>query len=760
MKEAREMAWRIIFRTSIAAVCAIHAEIANAQNSAASSRTAGRYELGGSSHLEIAGLSLPAVEVAADGPIVAFTVDEAVLGSDLNGDGDTTDTVLHVYDATAGMVTNLRLAGEQPKVAGSTVAFKVYERDQGHTDLNGDGDRGDFVEFVYDAATRTTTNLGLATINVTDSNITPVLVPFLVWEAAEETDLNGDGDTDDFVVHVYDTRTHGVTNLGVASRTSFGNAVADGAILAIAVDESAQGTSDLNQDGDAADRVVFVYDANSLTLTNLGITNSDFGLPLQVRSENVIVNVAEAANVPIDLNGDGDTADIVPLVYDPQTGTIDNLGVSGRLFVSGSLGALFVSESDQGHADLNADGDTDDTILFAFDLTTHSLTNLHFAAARGSFGLSDDLIAWAVPEEASGGGDLNGDGDATDLVVHVFNPTDQTVTNTMLACPRQFAGSSTAVAVTATGNLAVFAVNESEQGMMDLNGDGDALDNVVHLFDVPSHSTHNLALALNSAEPAFNLQAAAGLAAFRVSENAQGDEDLNGDGDTLDRVVYVLDHTNGQLANTGLASRIEPILGANIVLVFVDEAAQGATDLDRNGSAADCCVLSAISPRTGSPCTAGTVNARNGGPAPVLRVNGATDLASAAPHSPITVSLAASPSGPSSARYALWVWRAASERDVTVFAPNGSRCGCLIAPSPLHPGQQPQPLFCLNGGLPIGPVCGGSHHPASAPRAPWSLIRSGGLAHPIALVFQGLLQDAANTPAPIAVTNAVRLEVL
>jgi hypothetical protein len=714
--------------------------------------------LGGASHLEIAGLGLPVVEVAADGPIVAFTVDEFALGADLNGDGDTWDSVVHVHDATTGMVTNLQLTGTDVQVAGSTVAFKVSEREQGNRDLNGDGDTDDIVEFIYDATTRTTTNLRLATISSQDSNTTQDVVPFLVWEAAAETDLDGDGDTSDFVVHLYDTRTHVVTNLGLATRYPY-LINAERTIIAMAVNEASQANSDLNGDGDTRDDVVFVYDMNSQVLTNLGIAQTPFDYALQVRGGNVVVSVSEGLQGHVDLNGDEDALDVVPFIYDTRTGTLDNFRVAGRLWISDSLGLLFVKESDQRNTDLNGDGDADDTVLFVLDTATHMLTNPGLAAAVGTFGLTSRLIAWAVPEEAQGGADLNGDGDATDLVVHVFDRSDQSITNTHLACSRLFAGSQIALTITASGSIAAFAVREFEQASTDLNGDGDANDEVVHLFDASTRTTQNLALAVGDIEVTIEIEGADDLLAFRVSEHAQGGTDLNGDGDTLDRVLFVYDTARGELLDTGLAMQTGPLASRGVVLAEVSERAQGAIDLDHDGDADDYHVLYAVSRRAGPPCSAGTIDYRNGAPVPVLRVNGASDTASVATGSPITVSLAASPSGPTSARYALWVWRAATERDVTVFAPNGSRCGCLVAPSPLHLGHHPQPLFCLNGGLPINAVCGGSHRLASPPRAPWSLTRATGLAHPITLVLQGVLQDLGSSASTVSATNAVVLSV-
>ena len=77
-------------------------------------------------------------------------------------------------------------------------------------------------------------------------------------------------------------------------------------------------------------------------------------------------------------------------------------------------------------------------------------------------------------ESAQGGTDLNGDGDATDFVVHVFNASNRQTTNLGLA--------ATSGSLQGDGQLLGFRVRETEQGNTDLNGDGDTNDDVLHVF--------------------------------------------------------------------------------------------------------------------------------------------------------------------------------------------------------------------------------------------------------------------------------------
>jgi hypothetical protein len=76
--------------------------------------------------------------------------------TDLNGDGDSDDDVLQIYDLVSGQVFNsgqavipCRLQACDPRVpyrvAGDTVTFLTLEADQGDDDLNGDGDPTDVI---------------------------------------------------------------------------------------------------------------------------------------------------------------------------------------------------------------------------------------------------------------------------------------------------------------------------------------------------------------------------------------------------------------------------------------------------------------------------------------------------------------------------------------------------------------------------------------------------------------------------------------
>lgn len=99
------------------------------------------------------------------------------------------------------------------------------------------------------------------------------------------------------------------------------------------------------------------------------------------------------------------------------------------------------------------------------------------------------------------------------------------------------------------GPLFVLTEAERHEGR-DLNGDGDAFDDVVSILD---------------------------------SETAG---DLNGDGDRLDTVAHVLDLRSGRLTNLGLATALAFPLNGPVSLLLVSEAGEGR-DLNDDGDAED-----------------------------------------------------------------------------------------------------------------------------------------------------------------------------
>jgi len=519
------------------------------------------------------------------GNFVAFRVNEFQQGrTDLNGDGDVGDPVLHLYNATTGAVTNVGLdASFQFQLRGNLVAFLVSELRQGNTDLNGDGDTNDVVLHVFNVSTGAVTNLGLAAGGI---QMNGNLVAFGVGESGQgNTDLNGDGDTNDFVLHLFDVTTGTTTNLGHAV---VGQYRLDDNLLAFVVDESRQGSTDLNGDGDTNDQVVHLFDATTGSTTNLGlatrlVTFVVGAQSFELRGGLLAFRVWESAQGNTDFNGDGDTIfDSVLHLFDASTGRLINLeldAVFGFQF-GGTLLAFGVSEPLQGRSQLNGDDDGDDVVIHVYNTATESTTNLGLSLDslnRMPFSwphirVQGNLVAFRVSEFEQGRTDLNGDG-LIRRIMSVFNAVDGTTTHLGIntAFRNQFA---------VQGDFVALQVHEFAQANTDLNGDGDTKDQVYHLYDSTTATTTNLGLAGLSNALGMVLQG--NLSAFPVNEFSQGGTDLNGDGNIFGRVLHLFDASTGALANLRLSIFFRPQMDENLLAFRVFERGPGG---DLNGDA-------------------------------------------------------------------------------------------------------------------------------------------------------------------------------
>jgi len=206
----------------------------------------------------------PAGQVAIVGERAAFLSPEQDSETDLNGDGDTKDSVVQLYTGRDGRVINLQRAARSVALSERWVAALVSEADE-ERDLDGDGKLESLVVQVTSAdGTEPWTNLGISATRVdlagdtlaftriedrgrknqsgydvpdvvlklydlttgtlinTDQAaeefvLIPDLIAFRTSEAMQRQDLNGDGDTDDFVMQVYDMRTRRLINTGQAA---------------------------------------------------------------------------------------------------------------------------------------------------------------------------------------------------------------------------------------------------------------------------------------------------------------------------------------------------------------------------------------------------------------------------------------------------------------------------------------------------------------------------------------------------------------
>jgi len=127
-----------------------------------------------------------ATSACGDVQLTALRVRELSQGNaDLNGDGDTDDRVMAVYDAVSGTA---RITGQAAtpctfpacdprtpyRVEGTTVTFLTSEAEQGGQDLSGEGYIGDIVVQVYDFCGNVVTLVGPVDPNAPLDSTKPV----------------------------------------------------------------------------------------------------------------------------------------------------------------------------------------------------------------------------------------------------------------------------------------------------------------------------------------------------------------------------------------------------------------------------------------------------------------------------------------------------------------------------------------------------------------------------------------------------------
>lgn len=135
--------------------------------------------------------------------------------SDLNGDGDTLDSVPTFPEIHTGNVLTfpgvaVALDSDEAAMcsAAGTAFYRVSEAEQGGTDLNGDGDATDFilerVPITGGSPVRMGTLHNLPGQAVVFPPGSASFGSFLFQESAQSSDLNDDGDVTDFVVRYFE----------------------------------------------------------------------------------------------------------------------------------------------------------------------------------------------------------------------------------------------------------------------------------------------------------------------------------------------------------------------------------------------------------------------------------------------------------------------------------------------------------------------------------------------------------------------------
>jgi hypothetical protein len=424
------------------------------------------------------------------GDYVAFLTSETHQGVDLNGDGDRADTVLQIADVVNQTVINVGMAASTIEMSGTHVAMLTSERSQGNTDLNGDGNvsktADDNVVQVYDILSGTLTNLGIA---ATAIQVDGDWLAFLADESKQGVSYNGDPDQADKVLQVYNMATGILTNVGVATY----NFQLKGNQIALLVPEADEFATDLNGDGDAQDRVAYVYDLTTGTLFNLGYAAE----PLYSLDGDLFAFTTDEVKQGMDLDSDGFVREKILQVYDASTGVVTSTGVHPALhapivssnkvfftalergFCAGNSADLCRADSQcdfcsgsgccqlDSRSDLNFDGDLRDEVLQVYDAVTQTTTNVGVVAK--SIAVDGDRVSF-LSSEASARIDSNRDGDRGDSIVGMYE----------ISTGRVFDFGVGATSTMVRGNFMIYLASE-RQNEIDYNADGDQLDTVIRI---------------------------------------------------------------------------------------------------------------------------------------------------------------------------------------------------------------------------------------------------------------------------------------
>ncbi|MCI0618304.1 hypothetical protein L0244_35445, partial [bacterium] len=88
---------------------------------------------------------------------IVFSTNEAELGVDFSNDGDMTDDIIREYDIDKKETANLKAVGDFPAVNQKAIVFVTNEA-QVSTDLNSDGDKSDSILRILDKESRKVSN--------------------------------------------------------------------------------------------------------------------------------------------------------------------------------------------------------------------------------------------------------------------------------------------------------------------------------------------------------------------------------------------------------------------------------------------------------------------------------------------------------------------------------------------------------------------------------------------------------------------------
>ena len=192
-------------------------------------------------------------------------------------------------------------------------------------------------------------------------------------------------------------------------------------------------------------------------------------------------------------------------------------------------------------------------ILHVHDFETGVTTNLQ-TSSHSADQIGDWLIY--IASERMLGEDLNRDGDVGDGVLQLRNLATGKRTNVGLATSQSFfLGRGWSQSFFLGRGWLVFSVSESQQGALDLNGDGDVDDSVLHIVDLESGRITSLGEAWGYTTPVFSEDWFV-FTAMKSRQETAGEPQQPPGGDAADPVLHVHDVRRGLTYNLGLSPRV------------------------------------------------------------------------------------------------------------------------------------------------------------------------------------------------------------
>jgi len=235
---------------------------------------------------------------------------------DLNEDGDTSDSIIQYANVRDKSLTNTKLVGRNPNVFSNTIVFSTKESEL-EVDYTNDGDQDDDIIRIYSISSGVLVNTrAVGDFPVTDQDH----VVFHTDEFQVGYDLNGDDDSSDRIIRIFDRELHSVEDIPyngeypVLSKGGYGIFISNNQLMLLNV--SPGQAIDVNISGSSASiydsTVMFVKDSkiHVLNLDTMTVVK------LEVSAEKVSLFEETAAilsseSIVGDLNDDGDQDDLV-----------------------------------------------------------------------------------------------------------------------------------------------------------------------------------------------------------------------------------------------------------------------------------------------------------------------------------------------------------------------------------------------------------------------------------------------------------------